>query len=241
MCAEVFSNMLVQAKNRGQIQGLRFNGSLSITHLLFADDSLVFARASNMDCMKLKDIFYCYTAASGQVFNYEKSSMFFSSSTSQFQREAFRNIFGLNAVTKHEKYLGLPSMVGRRKISFFNEVKLRVLNKLSNWQSKNFTRGGTEVLIKAVKQAIPAYAMSVFKIRQGLCSEIEKVIARFWWGSLDTHRSIRWARWERLCHAKIRGGIGFQDFSSFNQTLIAKQRWRILHNPDFINGKNLEG
>lgn len=240
MCAEVFSNMLVQAKNRGQIQGLRFNGSLSITHLLFAYDSLVFARASNMDCMKLKDIFYCYTAASGQVFNYEKSSMFFSSSTSQFQREAFRNIFGLNAVTKHEKYLGLPSMVGRRKISFFNEVKLRVLSKLSSWQSKNFTRGGKEVLTKALKQAIPAYAMSIFKIRQGLCSEIEKAIARFWWGSLDTHRSIHWARWERLCHAKIRGGIGFRDFSSFNQTLIAKQRWRILHNPDSLMAKILK-
>lgn len=73
-------------------------------------------------------------------------------------------MFGLNVVTKHEKYLGLPSMVGRRKISFFNEVKLRVLNKLSSWQSKNFSHSGKEVLIKAVVQAIPAYAMSVFKI-----------------------------------------------------------------------------
>ncbi|KAH9723274.1 hypothetical protein KPL70_007064 [Citrus sinensis] len=131
-------------------------------------------------------------------------------------------------------------MVGRRKISFFNEVKLRVLSKLSSWQSKNFTRGGKEVLTKALKQAIPAYAMSIFKIRQGLCSEIEKAIARFWWGSLNTHRSIHWARWERLCHAKIRGGIGFREFSSFNQTLIAKQRWRILHNPDSLMAKILK-
>lgn len=131
-------------------------------------------------------------------------------------------------------------MVGRRKISFFNEVKLRVLNKLSNWQNKNFSSGGKEVLIKAVVQAIPAYAMSVFKIPQGLCDEIEKAIARFLWGSSNTHKSIHWARWERLCHGKIRGGIGFRDFSSFNQALIAKQGWRILQKPDSLMAKILK-
>ena len=92
-------------------------------------------------------------------------------------------------VTKHEKYLGLPSMVGRMKINFFNKIKLRVLSKLSSWQSKNFSCGGKEVLIKVVVQAIAAYAMSVFKIPQGLCEDIEKAISRFWWGSSDTHKS----------------------------------------------------
>ena len=240
ICAEVLSNLLVQAEKQSLIQGLNFNRSLSATHLLFADDSLVFARASSNDCRNLKGIFYCYAAASGQVFNFEKSSMFFSSSISQIQREEYKNIFGLNVVTKHEKYLGLPSMVGRRKINFFNEIKLRVLSKLSSWQSKNFSCGGKEVLIKAVVQAIAAYAMSVFKIPQGLCEDIEKAISRFWWGSSDTHRSIHWARWERLCHAKIRGGIGFRDFSCFNQALIAKQGWRILHNPDSLMAQILK-
>ena len=164
--------------------------SLSVTHLLFVDDSLVFARASNIDCRILKGIFYYYAAASGQVFNFEKSSMLFSSGTSQIQKEKFKKIFRLNVVTKHERYIGLPSMVGKRKISFFNEIKLRVLSKLSNWQSKKFSCGGKEVLIKAVVQAISTYGMSVFKIPQGLCEDIEKAISRFWWGSSDTHRSI---------------------------------------------------
>lgn len=240
LCAEVLSNLLVQAENRSLIQGLKFNRSLSVTHLLFADDSLVFARASSNDCKILKGIFYSYAAASGQVFNFEKSSMLFSSGTSQIQKEEFKNVFRLNVVTKHERYLGLPSMVGRRKISFFNEIKLRVLSKLSSWQSKKFSCGGKEVLIKAVVQAIPAYAMSVFKILQGLCEDIEKVISRFWWGSSDTHRSIHWTRWKRLSHAKIRGGLGFREFSCFNQALIAKQGWRILHNPESLMAQILK-
>ena len=53
-------------------------------------------------------------------------------------------------------------MVGRKKTNFFNYVKLRVLNKLTSWESNFFSCGGKEVLIKAVAQVVPAYAMSVF-------------------------------------------------------------------------------
>lgn len=73
MCAEGFSNMLVQAENQKLIHGLSFNRDLSITHLLFADDSLVFTWAATTDCRNLKNIFDCYAVASGQVFNYDKS------------------------------------------------------------------------------------------------------------------------------------------------------------------------
>ncbi|KAH9755242.1 reverse transcriptase domain-containing protein [Citrus sinensis] len=240
MCVEVFSNLMVNAENQKLINGLKFSRDLSVTHLLFADDSLVFTKASINDCRNLRKIFDNYAAASGQVFNFEKSSMFFSSSTSSGQREEIRSIFGLNVVSKHEKYLGLPSMIGRKKTSFFNDIKLRVLSKLLSWQNKCFSSGGKAILIKAVAQAVPAYAMSVFKIPQGLCDDIQKAVARFWWGSSETHRRIHWARWEKLCQAKIRGGLGFRDFSSFNQALVTKQGWRILHNPEALMSKILK-
>lgn len=179
LCAEVFFNMLIQADQNQIIHGLRFNSSLSISHLLFADDSLVFSRATQEDCSNLKCIFDRYGAASGQIFNYEKSSMLFSRNVHNSQIEIIKGIFQLNVVSKHNKYLGLPSMVGRRKISFFNETKLRIWNKLSSWQNKFFSSGGREVLIKAVAQAVPAYAMSVFKLPASICEDIQKAIARF--------------------------------------------------------------
>lgn len=154
----------MRAEDRQLIHGLNFSREISVTDLLFSDASLIFTRASSSDCRELKKIFDCYTAATGQIFNYEKSSMLFSSSTSQREVEEISSIFELTVVSKHEKYLGLPSMVGRAKISFFNDIKLRVLSKLSSWQSKCFSSGGKEILIKAVAQAVPAFAMSVFKI-----------------------------------------------------------------------------
>lgn len=70
-------------------------------------------------------------------------------------------------------------MVGRAKVILFNNIKLRVLSKLSSWQSKYFSSGGNEVLIIAVAQAMPAYAMSVFKIPQTLYDDMEKAIIGF--------------------------------------------------------------
>lgn len=114
-------------------------------------------------------------------------------------------------------------MVGRKRKGFFNEIKPRVMSKISSWQHKFFSSGGKEVLIKAVAQVVPSYAMSVFKLPLGICDDIQKVISRFWWSSNTEKRGIHWARWESLSQAKQKGGLGFRDFACFNQALVAKQ------------------
>ena len=154
------------------------------------DDSLIFVRATKEDCLSLKGVFDCYTTVSGQIFNYKKSSVFFSQNTKQEMVTVIKNTFQLQVVYRHEKYLGVPSMVGRNKINFFNDIKLRILSKISSWQAKLFSCGGKEILIKAVAQAVPAYAMSVFKLPLGLCEDMQKAIARFWWGNNKDHRPI---------------------------------------------------
>lgn len=50
ICAEALSNLLMQAERKKQIQGLRFGQHISISHLLFVDDGLIFSKASLKDC-----------------------------------------------------------------------------------------------------------------------------------------------------------------------------------------------
>ena len=65
-----------------------------------------------------------------------------------------------------DKYLGLPANVGLDKTDCFQFLIERIVKRISGWKEKLLPPGGKEILLKAVIQAIPTYAMSVFKIHK---------------------------------------------------------------------------
>ena len=87
---------------------------------------------------------------------------------------------GVPKIRNYEKYLGLPSLVGKRKKESFNFIKEKVWRKLQGWEAKLLSQVGREVLLKAIIQAIPTYTMGCFKLPVSLCNEIESLIKKFW-------------------------------------------------------------
>jgi hypothetical protein len=80
MCAEGFSALLNNYTGGFVDRGIRVcHCSPWITHLLFADDSLIFIDASAQGAGRLNTIPQMYNEASGQMVNRDKSSIFFSS------------------------------------------------------------------------------------------------------------------------------------------------------------------
>ena len=57
--------------------GKLWGGGPTITHLLFADDSVVFLEASESSLVVLRDVLRNYEVCSGQRVNMQKSSIFF--------------------------------------------------------------------------------------------------------------------------------------------------------------------
>lgn len=131
----------------------------------------------------------------------ELSSMLLSLNLQHHETTKIRELFNLNIMSMHEKYLGLPSMFGRNKRKFFNEIKLKITKKVKSWQNKIFSINGKKVVITTVAQVILSYTISVFKIPYNLCDEMQKVLTA-WWRSKEESKSIHLVSWNKRSQPK---------------------------------------
>ena len=82
-------------------------------------------------------------------------------------------------------------------------------------EGKILINGGKEILLRTIIQAIPVFAMSVFKLPKSLCKEMNDAMSAFWWGDSDDKKRMHWFAWWRMCIPKKMGGHGFSRFTLF--------------------------
>ena len=83
-----------------------------------------------MNAGKFVDILEIYEKGSGQKVNKNKTAIFFSKSPLERIKQEIKATLGLQEIVHYKKYLGLPSLVGRRKKESFNFIKEKVWRKL---------------------------------------------------------------------------------------------------------------
>ena len=63
---------------------------------------------------------------------------------------SIKNMLRVSVIQQYEKYLDLPSLVGRKKKESFTHIKQQVWKKLAGWEAKLLSQVGREILIKPV-------------------------------------------------------------------------------------------
>jgi hypothetical protein len=66
------------------------------------------------------------------------------------------------------------------------------------------------------------------------------LLRNFWCGCRDGKRKTCCVSWEDMTTPKYAGGMGFRDIELFNLSLLARQAWRILQNPETLSAKILK-
>lgn len=119
-----------------------------------------------------------YEKESRKKLNKEKTFIFFSKNTRSEVKEGVKELFKAQIIKQHEKYLGLPPLLGRGKKKAFNCIKDQVGRRIVGWKGKLLSRVGKEILIKVVAQATPTYTMNCFKIPDSLCKDLNAMVVR---------------------------------------------------------------
>lgn len=193
LCTEGLSSILQKKESMGVIQGIR-NGRLGppISHLLFEDDSIFFARSDLHSVQGLKDALQAYCKASGQKINLQKSSIFFGQNCPEEIKNSVKETLQVSVEILQDTYLGMPTEIGRASIGSFLFLPERVWRRVNGWNDRPMSRAGKETMLKAVAQAIPTYVMSCFKLPVTTCEKMKSCILDHWWGFEDGKKKMHW-------------------------------------------------
>ncbi|XP_070677810.1 uncharacterized protein [Malus domestica] len=114
-----------------ELSGVQLNQhGPTISHIFFADDTLIFLKADQVNCRNLVKLMKVYCDALGQLVNLNKSSVFFGTNVPVVLAEELGGILGMPLVDDPGTYLGVPEMWGRSKSKGLAYVNDRILSKI---------------------------------------------------------------------------------------------------------------
>lgn len=157
------SSLLQEYERNNLLQGIQVaRGEPRITHMFFADDTYIFCKAKEHEAEHVLDLLNTFERASGQKINENKSSTFFSRNTDQGIRNVICSMMKFQEAYAGTKYLGLLNIIGRNKSGVLDYLKDRLRDRVQGWEQNYLSRGGKELLLKYVAQALLNYAINMF-------------------------------------------------------------------------------
>ncbi|XP_026428327.1 uncharacterized protein LOC113324223 [Papaver somniferum] len=177
-----------------------------ISHLQFADDTLIFVDANVEEVRRLFLILTSFECLTGMKLNLEKSSMISVGVDEVIGDLALE--LGCKVEKLPFKYLGLPIGATARCTSVWDEVIKRMEVKLATWKKRFLSKAGRLVLIRSCLLSLPVYFLSLIPMPVSVEKKLNKLMRNFLWDSTEERIRMCWVSWLKICKPKHLGGLG---------------------------------
>jgi len=159
------SSLLKRAKSRGNIHGIK---SVWSSHTFYLPTTFFFKA----------DLEYIWKSIR---ITYKFSEIWDLSALTLFNTtgKKISSFLGVINQMGSDKYLGLPSIIGRSKKAIFGYLKAKLWRRLNHWSHKQLSKAGKEIFLKSCAQAIPIYCMSVFLLSVSLEVQLQNMMNSF--------------------------------------------------------------
>ncbi|XP_026398739.1 uncharacterized protein LOC113294562 [Papaver somniferum] len=140
-----------------------------------------FSLKQNLDQTRtLLQVIEEFSKCSGQVINFNKSSVYFSNNISLSSSETLAGILQVPIMDPKEKYLVLHFFNGRNKKVPFSVLVEKMESRLSKWNAYNLSEPRRIVMVKHVLNAIPVHHMIYFKFPDQTIKDLNSLQGKFW-------------------------------------------------------------
>jgi len=221
LVANAMSEMLCIASEEGIINGVcpdLVEGGL--THLQYANNTVLFIQYSETDMINLKFLLFCYEELSGMKINYLKSEVFIVGLSAQ-ESQKVADAFNCKLGRFHLKYLGLPISDRRLSKAELRDSADKIERRLQTWKCGHLSSGGKSILINSSLTSIPMYTMGFYWLYEGIHQRFDSSRSKFFWEGIG-NKKFHMIKWEALDKPKDFGGLGFIDTRAMNTFLLCK-------------------
>ena len=228
---EVLSSLINRAVDGNYLSGIKIANErgeeVSISHLFYADDTLIFCKDDLEQLKFLSWILMWFEAILGLKINLTKSEIIpigLVNNTAELASE-----LGCNIGSFPTSYLGLPLGAKHKALGVWDSIEERYRKRLGTWKTRYISKGGRISLIRSTLSSLPIYQLSLFRMPQKVCVRLERIKRQFLWGGSNLVKKIPLVRWATVCSEKSKGGIGLKSFSKLNKALLSKWSWRFAN------------
>ena len=221
---EVFSRMLRRVEGVGLICGFnlegRRDGGERVSHLLFANDTILFCDADVEQILHIRLLLLSFQTVIGLKVNVHKSEMVPIGEVVDVH--ALAEILGYRVGTLPMLYLGMPLGASHNSPSIWNPILKKIEWKSVGWKRLYLSKGGHLMLLKSTLSSLLTYVLSLFTNPTQVANKIEKLQRDFLWGDSKIHL----VGWDKVCVPIANGGLEIRKLTTFNKALLGKWLWR---------------